>query len=153
MIGRAIALIGLPSWLGPVIIGGAVVAVVGGIFGAGYKLASTQCKTANLERELYAQALTVLRYRQAAEQSAAQLQQEASDNATREVDLTKRLAELEAERAREALDDAALELQLDAAISDKDKLNAIVAQLRKKTRTSCGASDADVDLDRRMQKH
>lgn len=152
MLARILAIIGLPTWLGPVVLIGLAVSAVGGVYLKGRADANANCRAAELERELYAQAVTVSRYRSALEASEMQRQQEAKDATDREAALAERAAQLEAERVREAADDAALEAALDGAITDKDQLNAIITKLRSASRTNCRASDADVTLDRRMLK-
>lgn len=151
MIARALALLGLPTWLFPVGLAALVASGLGAAYLKGRGDANDNCRAASLERALHAEAAAVSRYRSALEASQAQRNSEAVAAAEREKELAARLAEIEVERLEQEKAAADLETDLAAAIQDKGKLDALVSKLRASARTDCRASDRDIDLDQRMR--
>ena len=141
---RVASFIGIPAPLVFFAVYGVIIAAVGSTYGyvyyKGYSAATASCRSAELERELYAQAQTIVRYRQAVEQTEKQAEQEIREAMERERLIAERM------KAEES-DDAMLEAALTAAITDKEKLNGIIQNLRKK----CTATNSDVDLDKRLR--
>jgi hypothetical protein len=141
---RAAAFVGVPAPLVYFAVYGLITALIASTYAwtyyQGSSAAKAKCNAAELERVIYAQAVTVSRYREAAEQTVAQAAQE-----VREAEEQQRL--IAESLALEQADDAMLEAALTAAVTDKEKLDAALKRLR----SQCAASDRDVDLDRRLR--
>jgi hypothetical protein len=148
---KLMALIGLPTWLIPVSVIGLVLAGLGGAYLKGRGDANANCTSAELERVIYAQATALARYRAALEASVAQREVEAAEAGRREALIQDRLKEIEAEKVEQEKSAADLETDLASLISDKEKLDALIAKLRKSARTDCRITDRDIDLDRRVR--
>lgn len=151
MIRAALAFIGLPPWTFYAIAAALIAAAGAYVYSLGYSSASAKCRTAELERVIYAQAESISRYATALAQSALQREAEAEAAHDRESVIAARVKELEDERVQQEQAATDLEIDLAAAITDKGKLDAIVAKLRT-TRNDCRATDRDIDVDNRMRR-
>ena len=124
----------------PYILGGMVVLSIGAYF-KGRADMDAKWQARNMQATIDAQAQTIARYRTLAEETQKQAEQEIQD-----AEESKRLIE---ERMKQAVEEnAAMEAQLAATITDKDKLNEALKSLR----TKCAANARDVDLDKRLRE-
>ena len=141
---RVAAFIGVPPAFVYLVVYGAIFATIGGSYGLVYfkgrAAAKEECQTAQLKSIINEQADTIARYRKAVEETEAQAAEEIREAKERERLITERM------KAEES-DDAMLEAALAAAVTDKEKLNVALKNLRAK----CTATNRDVDLDKRLR--
>jgi len=149
---RLLALIGIPPWVIYAVIAALISAAVAFVYYKGYAAASAKCRAAELERVIYAQAESIERYRTALEESSQQREEEAQAAADRASVLIARAKELEEAAGDQDRINAALDDELRAAITDKEKADAFIAKMRA-GRDDCRATDRDVDTDQRMRRN
>jgi len=153
MLARILALIGIPTWMGPLILAGLVVAGLAGVYGKGYHDASASCRAAEIRAQLDAANRLAERYRNEAQVTASQRALEALDAASREKLLNDRITSLKAVQDLSDTNETALEADLAALTKDKEKLNALIDKFRKSRRMDCRAGPDDVAVDNRVYQH
>lgn len=155
LLARAAAFVGIPAPLVYLAVYGLIAAAIGSSYwyvyakGAGH--ARAECRTAELERVIYAQSQSLMRVNVMLAESTAQREEEKIAARDREEVLKMLAKELQDNAAQSDQATAEVEAELHAAITDKGKANALIAKMRA-TRDSCAVSDRDIDVDQRMRK-
>lgn len=155
LLARLAAFVGIPPALIYLVVYGAIALVIGSsywwVYAKGAAHARAECKAAEYERVMYAQATSIQRYKTALAESTQQRELEAAVASEREAILLARAKELEEADADQDRMAAALDLELRAAIEDKGKADALIEKMRL-TRGDCRATDRDIDVDQRMRR-